>query len=714
MKIGVFGLFLLLFFTPVGFANPVQGAHIEVALISEVTTVKAGEPFTVALRLQPETHWHTYWRNAGDSGMPPRVQWQTPEGVKIGEFQWAYPERVPFAHLMNFGYSGESFLLAQVTTPADYALSELHLQANARWLVCEKVCIPGEAVLNLTLPVTHEPAVIDKKWQSAFAKTRAQLPIVVDWQAQFQFVDNHLVLKIQNDSLNPTIQSLAFFPIEKDLIHNAAPQAFVQEANILFLRIPQHAFFKTAPAVLTGVLVITRAGKTDSYEITAKPDSVLLPATFLQAQRIGQVADNSATINVTTEVTSFFNLLLMLGFAILGGIILNLMPCVFPILALKAVSLAESQGLSVERQRWHGVIYTVGVGCSFLLIAGLLLGLRMGGASIGWGFQLQSPLFVAILTYLFFAMALSLSGVVSFGTRLMGIGDSLATQQGYRGSFFTGMLAVIVASPCSAPFMGTAIGFALLQPTGIALLVFLALGMGMALPFLLLTLFPQWARFLPRAGAWMNTFKQFMAFPLYLTVVWLLWILGRQTNVNGMAIVLIGLVLLAFALWVWGHNPHVRPYWQWLHRSLSLCAMGLAIALLNSSLLTPMTTATAIRVDSAEQRLISAYSAEKLAQLRTEGKAVFVNLTADWCITCLVNEQVALETPVVQQAFIDKKIHYLKGDWTNVNPEITALLTQFKRSGVPLYLYYAVNASEPVVLPQLLTPTLILDVLNTP
>ncbi|ALG66861.1 protein-disulfide reductase DsbD family protein [Beggiatoa leptomitoformis] len=701
MKIRYLLLLLLLFITPNSFATPIRGEHIEVELIAEVTSGKAGDSFWLALRLQPDVNWHTYWRNSGDSGMPPSVKWQVPDGVQVGEFQWAYPQRIPFAHLMNFGYSAENYLLAQVTIPAQYTATTLAIQAKARWLVCETICVPGDANLTLSLPISTATPTPDARWQTAFANTRAALPIPVEWQARFNFADNALIIQIQTDMLN-NLQTIAFFPNDKDLIQNAAPQMLMQEADNLFLRIPQHPFFNTPPAQLSGVLVVTQADKTQSYQLVATPAPVTLPLTFTQAQRAGQTYNTAKPSN--GEQTT---LLLILLFALLGGLILNLMPCVFPILALKAVSLAESHYLSVRKQRLHGIIYTSGVISAFLLIAGILLGLRAGGAHIGWGFQLQSPLFVAILAYLFFAMALSLSGVVTFGTRLMGIGDSLATQRGYRGSFFTGVLAVVVASPCSAPFMGTAVGFALLQSPTTALAIFSALGLGMALPFLLLTFLPQWARFLPRAGAWMDTFKQFMAFPLYLTVVWLLWILGRQTSVNGMAIVLIGLVLLAFALWVWGHNPYVKHNWRILHACLSLLAGGIALGLLSSAFLNPVMG----NHNAPETTASLAYSAEKLAQLRAEGKAVFVNLTADWCITCLVNEQVALNTQAVQQAFVNKNIYYLKGDWTNENPEITALLNQFQRSGVPLYLYYAANAAEPIVLPQLLTPSIVLNAL---
>ncbi len=408
-------------------------------------------------------------------------------------------------------------------------------------------------------------------------------------------------------------------------------------------------------------------------------------------------AESSSTAGAATAApTSFW---LMALFAFLGGAILNLMPCVFPILALKVMGLVQANAESPAQRRLHGLSYTAGVLVSFLLVAGVLLALRSAGAALGWGFQLQSPWVVASLIYLFFILGLSLSGFVEFGGRWVGAGQGLTEKGGAVGSFFTGVLAVIVASPCTAPFMGAAMGFALVQPAPIGLAVFLALGLGMAAPFLLLVSVPALARLLPRPGAWMNTFKEILAFPLYATAIWLLWVIGRQTGSNGMAAVLAGCLLLVLALWLWrlGKTPL---------RAAAVAAGALAVFILASPLLNTVTAQTGS--DEA------AYSAQRLLEQRVEGKPVFVNVTADWCITCLANERVALSSKAVKAAFASNEIAYLKGDWTNSAPHITALLAEYGRSGVPLYLLFPADPSSPaIVLPQLLTPGIVVDAFNS-
>ncbi len=415
-------------------------------------------------------------------------------------------------------------------------------------------------------------------------------------------------------------------------------------------------------------------------------------------------AEVNSTAAMTAESLSSPGLaqpsfLLMALFAFLGGMILNLMPCVFPVLALKVLGLVNAGSVSLAEQRAHGFSYTAGVVSSFLLVASVLLVLRSAGEALGWGFQLQTPWLVAALAYLFFVLALSMSGYIEFGGALAGVGQNLTERSGHSGSFFTGVLAVVVASPCTAPFMGAALGFALVQPPVLALTIFAALGFGMAAPFLLLVGMPGLARLLPRPGAWMVTFKQLMAIPLYITVVWLLWVVGRQTNVDGMAIVLCGCVIIYTALWLW-RGPGVA------RKLVSGLVALIAVSLLSGPWLDSGT--------AAGQKMANAYSADKVLELRSQGKPVFVNLTADWCITCLANERVALSQQSVLEEFSANNVAYLKGDWTNSDPTITELLKQFGRSGVPLYLLYPAELSEPaVVLPQLLTPTIVIDAVRS-
>ncbi|MGH1372368.1 MAG: protein-disulfide reductase DsbD family protein [Cellvibrionaceae bacterium] len=388
--------------------------------------------------------------------------------------------------------------------------------------------------------------------------------------------------------------------------------------------------------------------------------------------------------------------------ALIGGIILNLMPCVFPVLSLKALSLARSRD-NPAQQHLHGWAYTVGAIATFVIIAAIMLSLRQAGQAVGWGFQLQSPVVVALLAYLFFIMGLSLSGFIQLGGKLAGAGQSLTEGHSYRSSFFTGALATLVASPCTAPFMGGALGYAVTQPPVIALSIFAALGFGMALPFLLLTYFPSLSQKLPKPGPWMETLKQALAFPLYFTALWLLWVVGRQTSSDSVVLVVAGAVALAFAAWLWQHRPH--RVWQ-------QCAAAaiFALALWPMGQLQPSHTSNATQLQNDWQPFTQA----RLQQLLDQGQPTFVNLTADWCITCLANEKTALDTDKTLAAFERSGVVKLKGDWTHYNPEITQLLNQFGRNGVPLYLIYSNNnPGKPVILPQLLTEQTVIDAIRT-
>ncbi len=399
----------------------------------------------------------------------------------------------------------------------------------------------------------------------------------------------------------------------------------------------------------------------------------------------------------TTEASnSGGSLLYMLLLAMIGGAILNLMPCVFPVLSLKVLAFANDKNHS---QATHGAVYAAGVVISFVAVAAVLVSLQAAGEAIGWGFHLQSPWFVAALAYLFFVMGLSLSGFIELGGSLMNVGSNLAQKSGYGGSFFTGVLATVVASPCTAPFMGTALGYAVTQPTHIALLVFAALGVGMALPVLILSCSPKLLNKIPKPGAWMETLKQLLAFPLYATAVWLSWVVGKQAGVNGMALLLMGCVLITLALWLWSDK-----LWQ---RVVSASCAALAIAILTSPLMKP---ASSVAQNNGEWQV---YSPQTLADLRSQGTPVFLNITADWCITCLANEEVTLSTDEVEQAMKAAGVVYMKGDWTNRDPIITALLKDYGRTGIPLYVAYPPDPQKPgTVLPQILTNAIVIDALQ--
>jgi thiol:disulfide interchange protein DsbD len=445
-------------------------------------------------------------------------------------------------------------------------------------------------------------------------------------------------------------------------------------------------YFVKAPDPVEGVLVLSGPAGETAYQVRAEPGPVApVPGSVAPVAQAELKDRKSAT-----------ELLLALGLALLGGLILNLMPCVFPVLALKALSVLNSGGHSTVEQRRHALAYTAGVIGSFCAVAALLIGLRAGGQALGWGFQLQSPPFVALLAYLMFAMGLSLSGAVQFGTRWMGLGQSLTAAPGVRGSFFTGVLAVIVASPCTAPFMGPALGFALTQPAAVSLLVFFALGVGLAMPFLILGFAPGLARRLPRPGRWMETFKQAMAFPMYLTAIWLLWVLGGLTSRDGMALILVGMLLLGFGLWIPTLSRRRAARW------IGYLMLALAVV---------MPFDPSVQRQAAAERQAGVhepYSDARFQALRAEGRSVFVDFTADWCLTCKLNEQGALRASSVRETFAQHNVVTLMGDWTRADPAITAVLERYGRSGVPLYLA-SKNGAEPVVLPQVLTPSIVND-----
>lgn len=680
-------LLTLLLTTAPALALPVSAPHVEAELVAETLQLQTGDrPNWVALRLQPEPGWHVYWQNPGDSGLPTRMDWDLPDGVSAGDIHWPYPHRESLGELSNYGYSAEVLHLVPIHVAVGSA-SPVMLKATARWLVCADICIPGSADLQLSLPLTSDQPAPDPIWQAQFAATRALLPVPLpDADARFSVDERDFSLAIAGTTA-ATLSEPEFFPILHGLVNHAAPQRFARDLRGLRMSQALSAYYADAPSEVHGVLVGRLGdGRTQAFAVDARPAAVEAVA----AVAAGSAVSQPPTVGATP-------LLLVLGFALLGGLILNLMPCVFPVLSLKALSIMQAPDSGHDHRR-HALVYTAGVLLSFLVIGALLMALRLSGASIGWGFQLQSPLFVAALVYLLFLIGLSLSGYLAFGMRWMGMGQNLTERPGYGGSFFTGVLAVVVASPCTAPFMGVALGFALTQPALIAMLVFVALGLGLALPFLLLGLFPALGALLPRPGAWMERFRQALAFPIYLSVVWLLWVLGGLTDRNGMALILIGTTLLAFAAWLMTAGAGRFA------RGLAVASVAAALALLaHPGLRSPSDPAFASHADTFE-----AYSDERYEELRQQGRTVFVDFTADWCITCKVNERIVLRSKRIQSAFKEHEVTMLVGDWTRADPEITAVLQRYGRSGVPLYLL-SQNGAEAEVLPQLLTPELLVQ-----
>lgn len=682
------------------FANPVATENVQAQFISEVTDVKAGQPFWVALHLKMRDGWHTYWRNPGDSGLATRIKWTLPTDFRASDIHWPYPEPISLGPLMNYGYHDEVYLLVQLTPPTRGLENQkkLSFKADVDWLVCEENCIPENATLNLTLPITNGEPSLNNRWQSVFAKARQALPKPSPWPTRFSYQSDQLKLYLdipQGGASQPTIR---FFPFKDGVIENAAPQTLEANQHHTIVNLQPSTQTDATLSRLQGVVVVQE--QLDSGSVFQAFSVNALPLT------------SQPTVNSKTgSISSIIYALLL---ALVGGIILNLMPCVFPVLFIKALHLAQQSHDNPWAVRRHGLVFSAGVLVSFACIASLLLVLRAGGAQIGWGFQLQSPLFIIFLAYLLFILALSLSGFLTIGNNLTNIGQGFANRSGYSGVFATGVLATLVATPCTAPFMGTALGFALTQPWPVALSVFQALGVGFALPYLLLSFKPSLLRLLPKPGSWMQRFKEFLAFPLYGTVVWLVWVLSQQTGSNGVAAVLTGLIFIAFAGWLAKIVSKGALGWRLMGQLgvLTVLVAALAVATLP-------TTKQSFTSQSSSSNTITTtpwepFSKARLEALRAADRPIFINFTAAWCITCLVNERIALSSPRIKQSLAAQGITYLKADWTNRDPEITAMLASFERSGVPLYVLYPPGqTSSPIVLPQILTESLVLSAIKS-
>lgn len=690
--------------------QPPVSELVKARIAAERASVTPGQPMWVGVHLRMKEHWHTYWRNPGDSGVPTEIKWQLPPGFTAGPILWPTPQRLPVDHLVNFGFENEALLMTELQVPGNLeASAPVEIKADVTWLVCEKICIPGEAKLTLSLPVTNKP-ILDPNESDLFADARQALPVASHWPAKLTGNDGDLTLEIDAPQLGGgSITEAFFFPYADALIDHAAPQELKTTPAGLTLRLKKNTFQSGPLPAAAGVLALTETIDgvpiRQSLAIGSEPPAPISTAATSPPSQVAPPPASKTEFSLALLAQSVL-------FAFLGGIILNLMPCVFPVLAVKVLNLVQHSGEPPERVRTHGLAYTAGVLASFAVLAIALLAARAAGDQIGWGFQLQSPVIVLALAYVLFAMGLSLSGLYDIGGSIVGLGGSLAERRGYAGAFFAGTLATIVATPCTAPFMGAALGFALVQPAAVALAVFLALGLGLALPFLILTWVPALASRLPRPGAWMETLKQALAFPMYLTVVWLVWVLSQQVGPDHLFLALAGFVVLALALWTFELAKTSDGMPRLAAQVVSLIALiattGVLTAMTSGPGAAPSQQLAAKTLAPGEAQ---PFTAARLDALRAEGRPVFVNMTAAWCVTCLVNERTTLSTTAVKSAFAARGVIYLKGDWTNRNPEITRVLEEHGRAGVPLYLLFD-GRSPPIVLPQILTERIVLDSLD--
>jgi len=668
-------------------AAAVRKGAVEAELVSAVAGVQPGRPFEVALRLNHDFEWHSYWIYSG-TGYPTTIKWTLPPGWTAGDIRWPVPQVLIDSHhtIVGNGYSGEVFLPVTLTPPADLAPgTPVTLKAHVEWLMCKDVCMPGEADLDLTLPVVGGPPGPDPRWGAKLAAAQGQLPQPA---AGWRFAAARSAKTVTLTATPPagsgfTAADLHFFA-DDGLIAYDQPQAITANADGSFLlNLTTDPAGPANPTKLYGVLALAK-GQVPGVRVDVPFGAATGPSTKEQA-----ASNKSGSGFLGTLVLAF-----------VGGLILNLMPCVFPVLGIKILGFVNQAGADRRKVTLHGLVFVLGLLLSFWVLAGALLVLRAGGGELGWGFQLQEPGFVFALAVLLLVFALNLSGLFEVGLSATGVGGQLQMKSGFTGSFFTGVLATVVATPCSAPFLAPALGAALTLTPIESLAVFTAIALGLAVPYLLLSIFPGAIKFLPKPGAWMETFKQLMAFPLYATVGFLVWVLAAQTPDTGLLKVLFGLVLVAMAAWAYGR-------WTQHGGSPARKRFGAVLA----AVLLAGGIAWGWPAKQSTEVVWQPWSPETLTQLRNEGKSVYVDFTARWCATCQSNKAIVFSSAKVRAALREHGVVLLRADWTNKDPRITEALASFDRSAVPLDLIYAPGQDAPAVLPELLTPEIVLDAL---
>jgi len=703
-------------------SNAVDADHVRVELLVVPQGLNPGESADAGIYFKLERGWHIYWKNPGDAGLPPQVSWTLPSGITAGPMQFPAPKRLPLGPLMDFGYENEVLFPLKLRVANSVKPSSVTLRAKVEWLVCRERCIPGKTELEVSREVYgHAAKTLSLAPDSALYKrfvARLPKPFPASGTAVFQPAKDGFRLTVETGQKET---EAVFFPSDQDILDNPAPQKLTPTANGFILDLKKDSALKVNPAQLKGVLELS-GGR--AYEIAALPRAAIVS----EKQPSGAKAPDgsaeqmyglkpvpftgSGTSSMGSVAAAFWLLLRIFGLAFLGGLLLNLMPCVFPVLFLKGLALVHTGHKELHRLRMHGLVYAAGILVSFWALVGVLLGLRAAGATLGWGFQFQSPVFLSLMAGLLFFIGLSLAGQFEIGLTLTGAGGALAQKQGYTGSFFTGVLAVVVATPCTAPFMGAAIGYALVQSSLVTFVIFTVLALGLAAPYVALTLQPAWTRLLPKPGAWMEVLRQAVAVPIFATVIWLAWVLAGAYGASVLAALLASFLLLAVAGWFLGRWPAKR----WSAAVAALILLGvIALAVFGQRLASETGGKSAREGVSAQPSgAWEPWSPELLAAYQSQGRPVFVDFSASWCLTCQVNERAALNQPEVQRAFADRKIALLRADWTRHDEAITKALTALGRSGVPAYALYAPGQSTPQMLPEVLTPGIVTDALGKP
>lgn len=679
----------------------IKSAHAEVTVASEVVAVAAGKPFWVLVTFKLQDDWHIYWQNPGDSGLSPQLDWTLPQGFTTEAIHWPVPRRIPLEGLMDYGYEGEARLLVPVMPPETLQAGQtVELSLKANWLICHDICVPerGETKIVLATAEAGTGAVPSERHAAEVAEALRDLPKIIKTQGKLEAKDASVKLGIAlpEDWQAMQLSEAYFYPAAAGIIKHENRQKWQEQTGRLETTIPKGT--EKLPEALAGVLELNSdEGEIKYYrvEFSQTPGSgALVEDATVKAmlEEVGPAATPKATIPGWQAIL----------FAVLGGVLLNAMPCVFPVLSLKALAISKKAGAGSRAIiRKQGLAYLAGTTLSFMALASLLIVLKQSGDAVGWGFQLQSPAFVAGMVYLFLLLGLALAGMYELPQVLGGLGNAKASKDSASGSFFTGILAVLVATPCTVPFMAPALSYAFTQSAAITLLVMVAMGLGLALPYLAICFYPSLQHRLPKPGAWMLRFKEFMAFPIFATSAWLVWVLAQQVSLMGLAVVLAMVVILPFLIWLGWHKP--RGF-QW-----GLTVVALLLVAYSFTLLSPLNATQVVMQESSHNAV--PYNEQKLSELRAAQKPVFLDATAAWCITCKVNERVALNSPTLAREFEERGITFMIADWTNYDEAITRLLQRFNHQGVPLYVYFPPQG-EPVVLPQLLTESIVMDAIK--
>jgi thiol:disulfide interchange protein len=656
----------------------------------------SGKPVWVGLQITHKPEWHTYWKNSGDSGLPTQLEWTLPSGVTAGEIAWPLPKKIPIGNLANYGYEGTVLLPVPLTISPDFKpgllTSEVEVKLKAAWLVCRKECIPEEGEFTLKLPVKSTTALNTAAFDAsakAHPQPVADVPAGRGSESHVQIDGNAIALSVQNLPVALRGKKLDFFPETPEVIETAGAWTQEWKGAVWTARVPLAAQRSNSPSVMPVVLGSDGQGWRAELKVLGAWPQVAAAATVSPA--LDAALRSNAAAASAPPATDITLLAALLG-ALLGGLILNLMPCVFPVLAIKVVGFTRH----ADDRRAHraaGFAYTAGVVVSFLALGGLMLGLRAAGEQLGWGFQLQSPAVVAALAALFTVIGLNLAGLFEFGNFLPSGVASLQARHPAADAFLSGVLAVAIASPCTAPFMGASLGFAIGLPAAQALLVFGAIGVGMALPYLAASLVPAVARALPRPGAWMDTFRRLMAFPMFATVAWLVWVLGQQSGIDGAGALLVLLVALAMVLWALTLRGRTRL----VLGALSIAALALLVGAIGANVTKVVENAPTATAGSGWQT----WEPGRVEQVLATGQPVFVDFTAAWCVTCQYNKKTTLANGAVLADLAAKNVVLLRADWTRRDPAITAALANLGRNGVPVYVFYK-PGSAPVVLSEVL------------